>query len=847
MSRKLLYATLAVALSAVAVIAFALPAGAAQRTFKVKLATGSIISVTVDAPCVPMDQVPGLPGTPIEETTPPGVCDGGGGQPTVPTPPATQPQTPPPANGGGNGGGPQPNDGGGGAPHSNGGGHPSSHHGDRQEHSGSRHPATRDHSGTNPQVPGEGGQKHHNHKKHARRSDGVPTPQNPTFFDALPGPSVAHGVPNFVIQKFKVPIFLLPIYQAAGIQYGVRWEVLAAINEIETDYGRNLNVSSAGAVGWMQFMPKTWKLYGVDGNDDGKRDPYNPVDAIFAAARYLKAAGAQDNVRKAIFAYNHAGWYVDSVMLRARLIAGYPPDFVGSLTGLTEGRFPVAARAKYADDAAERAAKARVKAGQNAAKVIGSSPTRTGIDIYTRDGAAVVATNDGVVRKIGYSKSAGKYLVLQDVYGNQYTYSQLGSIQRMYPVPKADAGPDKRAARAISANSTPTPADPKPTVAASAGSHSRAVAKQTPAPAPKKQRAPAKPATEDAPKPAQTAVTYKARLFAHPQRPASRQSGGLDQVFARKAGTSFTTYDHFFAGKSPLNASNAKLRPLRKGSKVTAGTVLARVGKTDAKKAPHVYFEIRPAGKGAPKIDPKPILDGWKLLESTAVYRASGKNALYGDSSSFSIGQVLLLPKPLLIKRVLSDPRVQIYPAGRRDIRTGQIDRRVLATLEYLSESGLEPTVSSLKSGHGYLTSSGNVSEHSSGNAVDIAQINGVPILGHQDRGGITEQTVRRLMLLQGTMAPHQIISLLDLGANTMALPDHANHIHVGFHPLFGNNGKLGAQTAAILKPGQWEDLVKRLNTLDNPVVPTKPSKYALPVDKQKSVGKGKAGKIAGD
>ena len=211
------------------------------------------------------------------------------------------------------------------------------------------------------------------------------------------------------------------------------------------------------------------------------------------------------------------------------------------------------------------------------------------------------------------------------------------------------------------------------------------------------------------------------------------------------------------------------------------------------------------------------------------MYRATGKNALYGESSSFSIGQVLLLPKPLLEKRVLSDPRIEIYPGGRKDIQTGQIDRRVLATLEYLAESGLDPTVSCLKSGHSFLTTSGNVSEHTSGNAVDISQINGVPILGHQDAGGVTEQAVRRLMLLQGTMAPHQIISLLDFGGNTMALPDHANHIHVGFHPLYGSNAKLGAQTAAILKPGQWDNLLSRLNNLPNPVVPTKPSKYALP------------------
>ena len=100
-------------------------------------------------------------------------------------------------------------------------------------------------------------------------------------------------MPNFFIDKFRIPPFLLPIYQAAGIEYGVRWEVLAAINEIETDYGRNLNVCSAGALGWMQFMPSTWKQYGVDANKDELKDPYNPVDAIFAAARYLKAAGAE--------------------------------------------------------------------------------------------------------------------------------------------------------------------------------------------------------------------------------------------------------------------------------------------------------------------------------------------------------------------------------------------------------------------------------------------------------------------------------------------------------------------------------------------------------------------------
>src|SRR2546429_4254604 len=106
----------------------------------------------------------------------------------------------------------------------------------------------------------------------------------------------------------------------------------------------------------MQFMPATWKRYGVDANGDGRKAPYNPVDAIFAAARYLKAAGGDKDIKKGIFAYNHATWYVDSVLLRAKLLGGMPSDVVGSLTGLTEGRFPVAAHARYADDITDQKA-----------------------------------------------------------------------------------------------------------------------------------------------------------------------------------------------------------------------------------------------------------------------------------------------------------------------------------------------------------------------------------------------------------------------------------------------------------------------------------------------------------
>jgi peptidase M23-like protein/transglycosylase-like protein with SLT domain len=111
------------------------------------------------------------------------------------------------------------------------------------------------------------------------------------------------------------PAFLTPIYKQAARRYHVPWRILAAINSIETNYGHDLSVSPAGAIGWMQFMPDTWRMYGRGGN------PYDPRDAIFAAARLLHAAGASHDLRGAVFAYNHAEWYVAAVLWRASTIA----------------------------------------------------------------------------------------------------------------------------------------------------------------------------------------------------------------------------------------------------------------------------------------------------------------------------------------------------------------------------------------------------------------------------------------------------------------------------------------------------------------------------------------------
>jgi soluble lytic murein transglycosylase-like protein len=123
-----------------------------------------------------------------------------------------------------------------------------------------------------------------------------------------------------------IPPQLMPIFQQAEQRYGVAWSVLAAINKVETDFGRNMGVSSAGAIGWMQFMPATWRRYGVDADGDGHKDPYNPKDAIPAAANYLRASGAPGDLRDALFAYNHAEWYVQQVLSLAHSYAQQDPD-----------------------------------------------------------------------------------------------------------------------------------------------------------------------------------------------------------------------------------------------------------------------------------------------------------------------------------------------------------------------------------------------------------------------------------------------------------------------------------------------------------------------------------------
>ncbi len=161
-----------------------------------------------------------------------------------------------------------------------------------------------------------------------------------------------------------IPPPYLRLYEQAAERYGLQWTVLAGIGKVECDHGRDPSpscrvegsVNGAGAGGPMQFLASTWVVYGVDADGDGRADRWDPADAIFAAARLLRAAGAPRESGRAIFAYNHAQWYVEEVERWAQLYAapavpertgdaGTGPDFSLTRETTTPVRFISGTRA----------------------------------------------------------------------------------------------------------------------------------------------------------------------------------------------------------------------------------------------------------------------------------------------------------------------------------------------------------------------------------------------------------------------------------------------------------------------------------------------------------------------
>ena len=653
-------------------------------------------------------------------------------------------------------------------------------------------------------------------------------------------------VPNFMIEKFEIPPFLLPIYQACGSQYGIPWEILASINRIETGFGTFLTTSSAGAQGWMMFMPPTWEAYGLDANGDGKKDPYNPVDAICAAAGYLEASGYAEDQYDAIFAYNHADWYVQDVLEHARRYAAIPDELITALTGLTEGaRFPVAGEARYEGQISTSEA-----GPTDTGAPVESETDRTSIEIEAEGGAPVIAVNDGVITEIDTARGV---VELKDVYGNAYRYSGLGTISRVHPVPRAGSG-DAVESTFVA---TEAPAPGRDTEMGEAKSSARPAgvnggeiseievdpARAQAASEPEIEAADerrseqadlveVREGAEAAAGPANT-ENVRGRVYANPLRPQNQSRAAVDGSSTSGPGSTgvegmagnYLVYGGTNIGVLRLDPEDTELLPMKEGSRVLAGTVLGRLAETPTAS---IEFAIRPAGEEAPPIDPKPFLDGWRLLAETDIYNARGKNRF---SAKLGAGGVLLLSKNALQKRVLQDPRLEIPECDRGYIASGVIDRRVLAVLAYLAAKDYRLLISSLHCGReASITTSGYVSNHSRASAVDIAAINGEVIsAGTQGPGSLTDIVSREILALQGTMAPDEVITLLDYPQPAgFAMGDHDDHIHVGYSS-FGDPSGGPAYVSAGLGAEQWQKLVERLGNIANPEIPEQASGSALP------------------
>ncbi|MGZ4360247.1 MAG: lytic murein transglycosylase [Gaiellaceae bacterium] len=171
---------------------------------------------------------------------------------------------------------------------------------------------------------------------------------------------------------------LLGLWQGAAAAYGVPWQVLAAINKVESNFGRNMGPSSAGAIGWMQFMPSTWLRWGWDFDGDGYADPWSPTDAIYSAARYLAAAGGATDVEGAVYSYNHAQWYVNEVVSLAQVF-GSDPSVTFELDGLQISL----------QHAEQRLARASVRLNQAASAARALRSTQRALDLRAQRTALV--------------------------------------------------------------------------------------------------------------------------------------------------------------------------------------------------------------------------------------------------------------------------------------------------------------------------------------------------------------------------------------------------------------------------------------------------------------------------
>lgn len=256
------------------------------------------------------------------------------------------------------------------------------------------------------------------------------------------------------IGENEIPADYLPIYQAAEEKYGVPWNLLAAHHRVETRFSTlEVMISPVGAIGHLQFMPLTWigwsypggdrlgnadipdhiltdpemvKKYGgmgVDGNGDGKADPWDLEDAIFSAANYLaKNGAAEGDLQKAVYAYNHSNEYVNQVLYYADLyVEGYVAvdKVVAGESGF--------ARPLDTTVTSEFGLRVNPITGE-------SSDSHKGVDFACSIGQSIPAAKDGKVVYAGWQnpnnhkEGYGLYVWIDHGSGYKTTYAHLSDL-----------------------------------------------------------------------------------------------------------------------------------------------------------------------------------------------------------------------------------------------------------------------------------------------------------------------------------------------------------------------------------------------------------------------------------
>ena len=398
--------------------------------------------------------------------------------------------------------------------------------------------------------------------------------------------------------------------------------------------------------------------------------------------------------------------------------------------------------------------------------------------------------NDGVIKKIGRSSRLGRYVVLQDVYGNRFTYAHLGSISTQYPVPKEEAGNAKQHAQAISAQrreAQPRRIRRPPARRLEARPHAqearRALARDDPA-----EGAPVRP-----PGP--------------PER--ARVAGGEDQILASKGSLEgFTTFRNYFSRAFGLNAKDVRLKTharrarassAARSSAASAGPSRARPRTSTSRSArsaaaPRASTRSRSSTAGScsrrprstapPARTPSTARTAPRSARSCCCRSRCSRSACSPTSGSSSTPAAARTSSPARSTGACS-PRSRSSPSAASARRSPRSGAATASTRRRATSPTTRPATRS--------TSPRSTASRSSAT---------------RSRAASPTRPSTCCSSSRARCSPTRSSRCSRRAARRTRWATTHDHIHVGFRPLFGANEKQGMQALAILKPGQWDDLI---------------------------------------